>query len=173
MYPIGKFEAPDIIKKEHCDAWMQTIDECPTLVFELTDHLTLAQLEWRYRPNGWSIAQVVHHMTDSHMNAFIRFKLALTEEVPTIKPYHEGAWAEMVDYKSTDIHYSKSILEGLHARWYKVLKSMDIHDFHNRSYYHPESQKNYILGEVLGLYDWHCRHHIAHIKQALASEGNF
>lgn len=173
MYPVGKFEVPNLISENHCNQWKQTIDECPTLVIDLTKSLDHQTLNWKYRPHGWTIAQVVHHLSDSHMNALIRFKLALTEDTPVIKPYLEGFWANLADYDIALMHYSLNILEAVHVKWVNILNSMDIHDFHKKSYYHPESQKNFTLGEALGLYDWHCKHHIAHIKQALQSEGKF
>ncbi|MBK8701305.1 MAG: putative metal-dependent hydrolase [Saprospiraceae bacterium] len=173
MYPIGKYESPTFITENEIRLWIQTIEETPTLVRDVIEGLGIRQLSLQYRPNGWSIAQVIHHMCDSHTNAFIRFKLALTEDTPTIKPYKEGLWANLVDYSPEYLHYTLIMLDAVHAKLTLLLKAMDIHDFHNRSYFHPESHKNFTLGDALSLYDWHCRHHLAHIHQALDFDGKF
>lgn len=173
MYPIGKYEVPSFIGSNHINKWIQTIEETPIILRSLVEPLHTKQLHWQYRPNGWSIHEVVHHMSDSHTNALIRFKLALTEEVPTIKPYKEGLWAELADCKSEYIHHSLLLLEAIHAKFTIILKGMSTTDFHNKSYFHPESHKNFTLGEALGMYDWHCNHHIAHIRQAMEYEGLF
>lgn len=173
MYPIGKYEVPDFIGQHEIDQWIQTIEDLPTELQGLLADLESRELAYVYRPHGWSIAQVVHHLCDSHTNAFIRFKLALTEDTPTIKPYKEGLWAKMPDYDADYLHYSLQMLEAVHARFAIVLRSMDIHDYHNRSYFHPESHKNFTLGEALGMYAWHSRHHMAHIHQALDYKGEF
>ena len=173
MYPIGKYEVPSFIGSSHIDKWTQTIEETPLIVRSLIESLNTKQLHWQYRSHGWQIHQVVHHMSDSHTNALIRFKLSLTEDVPTIKPYKEGQWAELADCKAELVHHSLLLLEAIHSKWTIILKSMNVNDFHNKSYFHPESHKNFTLGEALGMYDWHCNHHIAHIRQALEFEGRF
>ncbi len=173
MYPIGKFEAPSFIGNHHIQKWIQTIEDTPMILRSLVEPLHAKQLHWHYRPNGWQIHQVVHHMSDSHTNALMRFKLALTEDVPTIKPYHEGLWVELEDCKADMIHHSLLLIEAIHAKFTLVLKGMTTTDFHNKSYFHPESHKNFTLGEALGLYDWHCNHHLAHIRQALEHEDRF
>jgi hypothetical protein len=172
-YPIGIFESPDFIGEDLINRWKQTIEDTPTIVRQLVNELSTLELKYIYRPHGWTIAQVVHHMADSHMNAFVRFKLALTEENPTIKPYEEGAWVMLGDCKDEYLHHSLLLLEGLHAKWTILLNNMSLADFHNHSYFHPGSHKTFILGEVLGLYDWHCKHHTEHIKQALRHKGKF
>lgn len=173
MYPIGKFEAPAFIGHDHIEQWIPTIEETPILIRDLVSPLSAKQLLWQYRPHGWSIHQVVHHMSDSHTNALLRFKLALTEDVPTIKPYKEGLWVEQADAKPEYLHHSLLLLEAVHAKFTLVLRNMTTADFHHKSYFHPESHKNFTLGEALGLYDWHCRHHIAHIHQAFEYQGIF
>lgn len=173
MYPIGKFEAPEFIREDHILKWVKTIEETPVILHDLISSLSVKDLGLHYRPNGWSISQVIHHLSDSHSNALIRFKLALTEDTPTIKPYKEGLWVELADSKPEYVHHSKLLIESVHAKWLLLLNHMDIHDYHNKSYFHPESHKNFTLGEVLGLYDWHCRHHLEHIKQALKFKGEF
>jgi hypothetical protein len=173
MYPIGKYESPSFIADSNIKTWINTIEETPTIVLNKVSNLSQKDLALIYRPHGWSIAQVVHHMCDSHANAFIRFKLALTEDTPTIKPYMEGLWADLADYDIKYLHHSLQMLEAIHAKWTILLKSMDIHDFHNKSYFHPESHKNWTLGDALGLYDWHTRHHTRHIQQAIDYQGSF
>ncbi len=172
-YPIGTFSAPDFINENHINLWRNTIEELPTILHGLIDNLSQEQWDWKYRDHGWTIAQVIGHMCDSHTNAFIRFKLALTEDTPTIKPYKEGLWAELGDYDKKHIFHAMNMLESVHYRWMVLLKNMDVHTFHNRSYFHPDSHKNFTLGEGLGLYDWHCKHHTEHIKNALKFENKF
>jgi hypothetical protein len=173
MYPIGKFEAPDFITESYINTWKQTIEDTPVLLRQLVEPLNAHELSHKYRPNGWNINQVVHHMSDSHINAYIRFKLALTEDTPTIKPYEEGLWAKTAEVTVENIHYSLLMLEATHGKLSIILKNMHLSDFHKYSYYHPASHKNFTLGEVLGLYDWHSRHHLAHIKQALNFKDQF
>ncbi len=173
MYPIGKFESPDFITESYINTWIQTIEDTPILVRQLVENLTIQELNYKYRPHGWNIHQVVHHMSDSHANAYIRFKLALTEDTPTIKPYEEGLWAKTAECKPENLHHSLLMLEAIHAKLAIIMKEMSAADFHNHSYFHPSSHKNFTLGEVLGTYDWHSRHHIAHIKQALIFKDNF
>jgi truncated hemoglobin YjbI len=172
-YPIGKYEVPEFITQAHIDEWINTIEETPTVLNGLIENLPLASLEWVYRPHGWTIAQVIHHMCDSHTNALMRFKLSLTEDTPTIKPYLEGAWAGLEDYDIKYLHYSKVMLESVHAKFAIILKKLSVSDFHNKSYFHPESHKNFTLGEALGMYDWHSKHHLQHIRQALKFSGKF
>lgn len=173
MYPIGKYEVPVEITKDHLKDWKWMIEEFPTVIYGKLKGLTEVELKWAYRPNGWNIAQVVHHLSDSHMNALIRFKLALTEDMPTIKPYHEGLWANLSDYRTDNVHSAFNLLESIHGKWYSILKHMTEEEFHNKGYYHPELKQHFSLGAALGLYDWHCRHHREHISQALSYEGRF
>jgi len=130
--------------------------------------LSEVQLDTAYRPGGWTVRQVVHHCADSHMNSFIRFKLALTEENPTIKPYHEDKWAEMADAKNLPIEPSLKILEGLHDRWAILIKSLSDQDL-QKTFYHPANQKTITLATTIALYAWHSRHHLEHVK--LVNEG--
>ena len=123
--------------------------------------LSTDQLDTPYRPGGWTVRQLVHHVPDSHMNAFVRFKLALTEDVPTIKPYDEAAWAKLADYSSTPVEVSLGLLETLHDRWVRLLESMTTADF-DRAFRHPEIG-TMTLGSYLAGYSWHSRHHVAHI----------
>jgi uncharacterized damage-inducible protein DinB len=164
-YPVGKFESPQTIDNQLLKQWIDTIAQFPNRVKAAVENLSEAQLDTPYRPGGWTIRQVVHHVADSHANAFIRFKLALTEDNPTIKPYAEDKWAELADAK-LPLEPSLQILSGVHQRWLVVLNAMTEADF-ACTYFHPESQKNFTLKEALGLYDWHSRHHLAHIFQAI------
>ena len=125
-------------------------------------NLDAAQLDTPYREGGWTVKQLVHHVADSHMNAYIRFKLGLTEDNPTIKPYVEAAWAEMPDTKNLPINISLTILHAVHARWKEILKAL-IRDNLDRTVFHPEHKKQITLWELLGMYAWHSRHHTAHV----------
>ncbi len=169
-YPIGilKYEKPtiDLLKQG-----IQDIEIFPKKIKTIINGLSTEQLNWHYRPDGWTIKQVVHHCADSHMNAIIRFKLALTEDKPTIKPYIEALWANLPDM-TNDLSDSLLILEGLHNRWTTLLKSLGEQDL-DRTYIHPEYNKTFDLATTVGMYAWHCNHHYAHIKQALDHKGKF
>ncbi len=171
-FPIGRFFIPKDIKEQNIQDWIGEIEAFPTRIQEEVKGLSKKELAWRYRPDGWNIQQVVHHCADSHMNAFVRFKLALSENNPTIRPYNEKAWAEMVDTLSTPIAFSELILTGLHTRWTTLLKGLNPTDY-QKTFFHPESQKSYRLDITLALYAWHCNHHLGHIKQAKHYEGQF
>lgn len=171
-FPVGHFIKPTSISEADIKNWLAVIENFPKEVQEITKNLSTAQLQWRYRPEGWSIKQVVHHCADSHMNSLIRFKLALTENVPTVKPYEEADWAELTDGNSDDVTPSLQILEGVHARWTLLLKHFTETNF-SRQFEHPANKKRYTLDEALGLYAWHCNHHLAHIKQAVQYQGKF
>ncbi len=160
-FPIGKFNyagAPSESEKH------QFIDDISGLASDLRQAvagLSQEQLDTPYRPGGWTVRQVVHHVPDSHMNAYIRFKLALTEDEPTIKPYEQQLWADLADTKSTPIEVSLTLLDSLHDRWVQLLRSLTATDW-KRTFRHPE------LGVVsleknLALYAWHGRHHLAHV----------
>ncbi|MDO9554307.1 YfiT family bacillithiol transferase [Rhodonellum sp.] len=163
QYPIGPFASPKEINPESIHEWITNIEAFPALLKMEIQKLSEAQLDTAYRPGGWSVRQVVHHCADSHMNSFIRFKLALTEENPTIKPYFEGLWAEMSDAKTLPVVSSLAILEGLHVRWVALLRGMDSEDF-ARTFFHPENQKSVRLDKTIALYSWHGLHHLGHVK---------
>jgi uncharacterized damage-inducible protein DinB len=165
QYPIGKFHVPDIISMEILSTWIEEIAAFPKQLSDEVSTLTEEQLDATYRPGGWSIRQVVHHCADSHMNSFIRIKLALTEDTPTIKPYDEGKWAELSDSSSMPIQASLDLLQGLHARWVVLLYLTDKVDF-QREFFHPEQGRNIRMNEVIGFYAWHGQHHLAHIRMA-------
>ncbi len=167
QFPIGKYKS---IKSPNADlfqSWIHTIASFPADLKKIVNGLSQEQFQYTYRPNSWTIQQLVHHVADSHMNAFMRFKLTITEDKPTIKPYLEAEWAKLADYTGS-IESSLQIVEGVHKRWVELLNRMSEDDF-KRTYIHPEFNKEYDLTEALCQYDWHCRHHLAHIK--LAKDG--
>lgn len=164
QFPIGNFDKPTTITKDILDQWISEISTFPIRLINEVVNLTDEQLDMHYRPNGWTIRQVVHHCADSHMNSLIRFKLALTEDQPIIKPYFEDRWAELCDTKTMPIQPSLKILEGIHERWTVLLRNLT--EAHLESVFiHPEQGKTIRLDENIGLYAWHCNHHLAHITQ--------
>jgi hypothetical protein len=166
QYPIGQFSMPESITKEIISHWIDDIASFPERLRIAVSELSDEQLEHTYRPGGWTIRQVIHHCADSHMNSFIRFKLALTEDQPTIKPYYEDRWAELQDTKNMTVQSSLKILEGLHLRWTHLLRALTQTDY-ARTFYHPENKKTIRLDENIGIYAWHCNHHLAHIRHAI------
>jgi len=160
-YPIGPCVYPKSTTADERKTWIRDLAEAPAQMRVAVAGLSSARLDTPYRPGGWTVRQVIHHVPDSHMNAFVRFKLALTEDVPTIKPYDEAAWAKLADYSSTPIEVSLTLLETLHDRWVRLLESMTNADF-DRAFRHPESG-DLTLGQ-LAVYSWHSRHHVAHIS---------
>jgi hypothetical protein len=160
-YPIGRFSAPASSMPGIRSANIHTLTLLPQRMRQAVDGLSYQQLDSPYRDDGWTVRQVVHHLADSHTNAFLRFKLALTEEWPSIKPYNEAAWAELRDSKNHPLEPSLAILDGIHARWVTLLESMDSEDYH-KGYNHPEHGQ-ISLAKALAMYDWHSRHHLAHI----------
>lgn len=163
-YPVGKCPRPKVIDQETIKNWIGTIEKFPSQLKVAVSGLSDEELNVTYRENGWTIRQLVHHIADSHMNAYLRFKLALTEKKPTIKPYKEDLWAKQPDYQGP-IDPSLDIIEGVHHRWSKLLHSMKPEDFEH-TYIHPEYNDEYDLKESLCQYEWHCRHHLAHIEIA-------
>jgi uncharacterized damage-inducible protein DinB len=164
-FPIGKFDAPVEITPEMRRRFVETIRDLPQKLAQSIENLTDEQLDTPYRPEGWTVRQTVHHVADSHLNSYCRFKLALTEDVPTIRPYWEDRWAELADSR-LPIDVSTKIIEGVHARWTYLLEAMPDEDF-QRKLIHPESGE-WTLERMLALYDWHSRHHTAHITNLRA-----
>lgn len=160
-YPIGPFSPDANPTPEGCSRHVEQITALPVKLRSALRGLSPQQLDTPYRDGGWTARQVAHHVPDSHMNAYIRFKLALTENVPTIKPYEEAAWARLKDSESTSVEVSLNLLEALHIRWVNLLRSMKTEDF-SRKLNHPEAGVQ-TLDHVLALYDWHGNHHVAHI----------
>ncbi len=170
-YPIGNFTWPKQISVPDLKKWISDIESFPSSVTQEVNGLSHRELDWRYRPDGWTIRQVIHHCADSHFNSFVRFKLALTEENPTIKPYEEARWASLPDSLGP-IETSLSIIEGLHARWCILLRDLDEKSL-KATYFHPEQKFTRKLDETIGLYAWHCHHHLAHIRQAKDAQGRY
>jgi hypothetical protein len=150
-------------------AHLQTLRMLPERLRAAVSGLNDPQLDTPYRPEGWTLRQVVHHVADSHANCYIRFKLALTEDWPTIKPYDEVAWANLSDSRRLPVEVSLAMLEALHGRWVGLLEAMTEEDF-DKGYVHPE-QGRQNLAKVLALYDWHSRHHTSHITSLRARQG--
>jgi hypothetical protein len=164
-YPIGQLIIPEDIPQSLRQACIKSIGALPDALDHVTKNLTEEQYNTAYRPDGWSIRQLVHHIADSHINAFTRFKLGLTEDEPTIRPYDQDSWCNMSDAQSSDPQLSLNIIRGIHGRWVKVLKTMR-DDEYERNIYHPEMKKKLSLGQLLSMYGWHSDHHLAHIKNA-------
>ncbi|BDS09754.1 putative metal-dependent hydrolase [Aureispira anguillae] len=171
-FPIGEFVRPSTITPTIISQWIEDIRDFPHRLEEILVGLTTTQINWKYRPNGWTIKQVVHHCADSHINSIIRFKLALTEDTPTIRPYWEDRWAELSDSLEDDLSDSLLLIKGLHSKWSKLLTRLSNTEL-ERSFVHPEHGKHFSLKENIGIYAWHCRHHLAHIQQAIHSNGSF
>lgn len=169
-YPVGKFDWEAPISDADIPRLIAIIAEAPGTLRSAVAGLTRDQMETRYRPGGWTVKQVVHHIPDSHLNAYTRFKLALTEDEPTIKTYDEAAWAELADSRRVPIEVSLDLLDALHMRWVALLRSMDAADF-NRGLKHPEHGRVLTLRQMLGLYAWHGRHHVGHITALKKREG--
>ena len=160
-YPIGRYQVEVNIDKAAVKRFIKEIESLPDRLDEEVKGLTGQQLKTPYRPEGWNIQQVVHHIADSHMNAYIRFKLALTEDKPIVKPYDEKLWAELPDSKSVDINVSIALIDSLHKRWTTLLKQLSDKEL-NKEFLHPESgMKN--LRETICHYAWHGNHHLAQI----------
>lgn len=163
-FPIGKFEKPAAIRREHLLKWVEDISTFPARLKKEVLHLNGQQLDTPYRPEGWTLRQVLHHCADSHMNSLTRLKLTLTEDKPTVKPYHEERWAELADSKTMPIEPSLLMLEGIHARWTVVLHNLsELH--YSKLFVHPQHKKEFRLDEYIGMNAWHCNHHLAHITE--------
>ena len=171
-FPIGEFHKPDRITPETIKSWIHDIEQFPKAIEATTKGLTTAELKWQYRPDGWNIKQVIHHCADSHMNSIIRFKLALTEDSPTIRPYYEDRWATLADGNDDNLQDTLYLLKGLHAKLGKLLRHISKAEL-SREFVHPEHGKRFRLDETIGTYAWHSNHHLAHVKQAIKYRGNF
>jgi hypothetical protein len=167
-FPIGRFSPPASSTPGVRAAHIQTLRQLPDCLRAAVAGLTDAQLDTPYRDGGWTVRQVVHHVPDSHMNSYVRFKLALTEDWPTIKSYDEAAWANLPDGR-TPVEVSLQLVAALHGRWVALLESMTEDDF-QKGYEHPQMGRQN-LAQVLALYDWHSRHHTAHITNLRARQG--
>ena len=168
-FPIGRFQRPASLSPQQRRDAIDSIAAAPARLRTAVSGLNASQLDTPYRAEGWTVRQVVHHVPDSHMNALTRFKLALTEDVPTIKPYDEAAWAKLEDVRSTPVETSLSLLDALHDRWVRILNAMSESDF-SRQLRHPENGPM-TLDQMLALYEWHGRHHVGHIISLRARSG--
>jgi hypothetical protein len=162
-FPIGKFSFPSAVTEAERSAMITEIERAPAALRAAVAGLSDSQLDTPYRDGGWTVRQVIHHMPDSHMNAYVRYKLALTENEPTIKPYDEARWAELADSQATPVEVSLALYENLHDRWVRLLRSLAPGDW-KRQFRHPD------LGVVsleknLALYAWHGKHHVAHVTE--------
>ena len=162
-FPIGKFAPPAEIGQEQVKTWIEDIAALPAKLRAAVEGLTDEQLDTPYREGGWTPRQIAHHVPESHMNAYIRFKLALTEDNPTIKPYAEDRWAQLDDTQSTPVEVSLQLLESLHERWVRLLRSLTP-DQWKRTFRHPDMGEM-TLDKTLALYVWHGKHHVAHITE--------
>ena len=166
-FPIGKFDKSAIDPVRRAE-YIQIIADLPKNIAAAVNGLNDAQLETPYRPGGWTVRQTVHHIADSHINSYCRFKLALTEDTPIIRPYYEDRWAELAD-NELPVATSLGIIDGIHQRWASLLNSMTDADF-EKKFNHPESGE-WTLGDTLALYAWHSRHHTSHIAHLREREG--
>ncbi len=162
-FPIGKFSYAGPPNGEQKEKLIDEIAQTPANLRTAVKGLSNEQLDTPYRPEGWSVRQLVHHVPDSHLNSYVRFKLALTEDEPTIKPYAEDRWAELADSQATPIEVSLTLLESLHDRWVRLLRSLTPEQWH-RSFRHPDLGPM-DLEKTLALYAWHGKHHVAHITE--------
>ena len=169
-YPVGTYTLVTVPTREEVSGWIEDISAAPAAMRAAVKGLAPAQLETPYRPEGWTVRQVVHHLADSHVNAYIRFKLALTEDTPTIKPYDEAAWAELEDTAAVPISVSLDLLDALHVRWVALLRSLTPEDL-ERDFRHPEKGRLMRLDSTLGMYAWHGKHHVAHVTALREREG--
>jgi uncharacterized damage-inducible protein DinB len=160
-YPIGKFQFDAEVTPAKRQEWLAAIAQLPSQLREVVKVWSDRQLDTPYRPGGWTVRQVIHHLADSHLHSYIRFRFALTLNEPTIQPYDEARWAELADAKNAAAELSLSLLDGLHARWVCLVKSLAAADF-ARTLKHPE-RGTLTLDQLLNLYAWHSRHHLAHI----------
>ena len=169
-YPIGKFIAPETYTKQYISEKIELIATFPQLLKEEVIHLNKEQLETPYRPDGWTIRQVIHHCADSHLNCYVRIKWALTEDNPIIKYYHEDKWGNIYDNVNMPIEPTLLLLEGLHFRLAYLMKNLSKDDL-NKSFIHPEHDSVIQLKEIIGIYAWHCDHHLAHINELKKRKG--
>lgn len=168
-FPIGEFSLIGEINHETLRGFVDIIANAPAEFRSAIRGLTQSQLDTPYRDGGWTIRQVIHHMADSHMNSYVRYKLALTEDNPTIKPYAEDKWAELADGKTADIEVSLRLLENIHERWVMLLHALSDAQW-KRTFNHPE-RGTVALDVTAALYAWHCKHHLAHITHLCARKG--
>ena len=169
-FPIGQFDCPTTISKDQIDSWISILEHFPSRLENLVINLTEKQLDTPYRDQGWTIRQVLHHLSDSHHHSYIRFKWALTEENPVIKAYNEQAWAELIDAKTAPIQMALDHLKSIHYKLVYTLKGLSMDDL-NKSFIHPDGNTIVVLKNNIGSYAWHSNHHYAHIENLLKRKG--
>ena len=169
-YPIGRFLLPEAITEFKIAQWIDILEQFPSRLYALVENLTDEQLDTPYRPEGWTVRQTVHHVSDSHHHSYTRFKWTLTEDTPLIKAYYEERWAELQDSKSAPIAMSLDHLKVIHAKLVYLLKIMSEEDF-EKGFIHPETNKLVKLKQNLAVYAWHSNHHYAHIENLLKRKG--
>ena len=167
-FPIGEFAAPGAVTEDHVGTWLADLAALPGDLRRTVTPLTETQLDTPYRPGGWTVRQVVHHLPDSHLNSLLRFRWALTEDRPAIKPYDEARTAELPDYRSAPVGTSLDLLEALHVRWVELVKCLSWEQL-QRTFVNPESGED-TLARTVGIYAWHGRHHLAHIERLIERE---
>ncbi|WP_445738532.1 YfiT family bacillithiol transferase [Mariniflexile sp.] len=165
-YPIGKFDCPNNISSQHIESWISILEHFPNRLENLVKNLTDDQLETPYRPEGWTVRQVIHHLSDSHHHSYARFKWALTEDKPVIKAYYEDRWADLFDSKIAPIEMSLLHLKAIHAKLVYLLKGLHENDL-DTCFIHPETQSEVVLKTNIGFYAWHSNHHYTHIENLL------
>lgn len=170
-YPIGRFEVPDNICDIKLSEYIKVIKNFPEKLKSLVENFSDEQFDTQYREGGWTVRQLINHIADSHINSFIRLKLALTENNPVIKPYDEAKWAELQDSLNMPVKAAMKMIKGTHQRWTVLLKSMTNKQF-ERTFHHPETHQDQDLRTYLAHYAWHCNHHFAHIEN-LKKEKNW
>ena len=171
-FPIGHYNSNKDPGNDLVNKWIETISEFPEKVENSIKKVSKEQLNYKYRPGGWTVKQVIHHCADSHMNCLLRFKWTLTENKPTIKPYFEDRWANLPDYQTDDLSDTLTLLKGVHKKLTTILRSLN-KDQLLLEFQHPEYAKTYNLAETIGNYAWHCDHHFAHVKNGLNSNGKY
>ena len=169
-YPIGKYKTPESITEDDLKEWIGVLEELPSRLENAVSGLSEDKLETPYRPEGWTVRQLVHHISDSHHNSYIRFKWGLTEDNPVIKPYLEKEWSNLFDSKSAPIQMSLDHLKVVHAKLVYLLKGLTEEQL-QRTFMHPEGNVKSTLAENIGRYAWHSKHHFAHLQNLIEREG--
>lgn len=169
-YPIGKFKAVTPVDQVTLDNAIADIASLPEKFSTAISRLSKDQIDTVYRPGGWTVRQLAHHVVDSHMNAYVRMKIALTEDNPSIRPYEEAEWAQLSDTANTPVSVSLEMLALLHQRWIILINALD-NDQWNRKYYHPGDQEWVTLRTMACMYAWHSNHHLAHVTRLIEREG--
>lgn len=163
-YPIGKYQRPDSYDMNKLNEWISVLETLPSWLDTCIENLDHSQLHTPYRPDGWTVQQVLHHLADSHINMYIRMKFALTADNPTIMPYDENKWALLYDVEDVPVNISITLLHALHRRIIAVMRKLTPEEW-ERTYYHPDNKRSFPLWEMAALYAWHSRHHMEHVRQ--------